>query len=79
MPRHVRNFWLEATIDGRQSVFTGGPQAKDGGFHLDIMQRSKGSSIRALRVEGFATSDGGICLSVFDATGTRVSLLESKR
>lgn len=79
MPRNVRNFWLEATIDGRQSVFTGGPQSKNGGFHLEVKQRSNGSVIRTLTVEGFADSDGGICLYVFGADGPLLYTHESQR
>lgn len=42
MPRNVRNFWLDASIDGRSSDLSGGPVAKDGGFNLKLLQRSNG-------------------------------------
>ena len=42
MPRVVRNFWLEADVDGRVSTVAGGPRGKDGGITLRIYQRSGG-------------------------------------
>lgn len=33
MPRNVRNFWIDAQIDGR-TVLTGGPKGKGGGAAL---------------------------------------------
>lgn len=42
MPRTVRNFWVEASIDGRSSILSGGPKSKGGGFDLDISVRNDG-------------------------------------
>lgn len=67
MPRNVRNFWLEAKIDGRASTLTGGPQGRMGGFSLTIYQRLNATVMQALRIEGFASSDGTIRLSVCPA------------
>jgi hypothetical protein len=50
----VRNFWLEATIDGRQTDLSGGPRAKDGGFELTVYVRQRGSILRAVKVSGYA-------------------------
>jgi len=58
MPRNVRNFWLELTVDGKTSRVETGPQARDGGFRLVILQRDKGGIIRAMEVDGRATSMG---------------------
>ena len=35
----LRNFWIDAKIDGRKTELEGGPQAKDGGLSVDILQR----------------------------------------
>jgi hypothetical protein len=40
--RNVRNFWLSANVDGRSTVMEGGPQAKDGGMRVRILQRDGG-------------------------------------
>ncbi len=54
MPRNVRNFWLEGSIDGRSSKISGGPQGKDGGFELSVLMRDKGEVVEALDVRGYA-------------------------
>lgn len=43
MPRNVRNFWIEANIDGRTSKVATGPASKDGGFDLEILFRELGT------------------------------------
>lgn len=63
-PRVVRNFWISAEVDGRQSRLTGGPRAKDGGITLRLYQRSSGRVKTALRVECRAASDGTLRLDV---------------
>lgn len=50
----VRNFWLEAYIDGRQTNLSGGPKAKDGGFTLLVYMRRHGEPVEALRITGLA-------------------------
>lgn len=63
MPRNVRNFWLEADIEGRKATFTGGPQRADGGFVLTIFQRDKGSVTKAMEIRGFIDTNGRIRLN----------------
>jgi hypothetical protein len=48
----VRNFWIEATVDGRKTPIAFGPRAKDGGFELKIYQREEGSSVHVLTIRG---------------------------
>ena len=36
MPRNVRNFWLNLSVDGKRTDVASGPVAKDGGFELRI-------------------------------------------
>lgn len=59
MPRNVRNWWLELNVDGRVPTASG-PQAKEGGFHLVIKQRSAGVIFDALVVDGLANDDGSL-------------------
>lgn len=42
MPKNVRNFWLEADIDGRKTKLVGGPQPKNGGMYIELFVRHKG-------------------------------------
>lgn len=74
-PRNVRNFWLELTVDGRTSRIETGPQAKDGGFSLVILQRDNGNILRAMEVDGFAQSDGKLrCEARLPQTKEQVSI-----
>ena len=72
MPKNVRNFWLSARIDGRNSLLEGGPQSKDGGFSLAIFQRDGGDVREAAIIEG-REIDGVLTLrinrTVVNATG----------
>ncbi|HNW57797.1 MAG TPA: hypothetical protein PKM69_08490 [Bacteroidales bacterium] len=42
MPRNVRNFWIYAKIDGRDTRLTGGPSAENGGMSVEIFFRENG-------------------------------------
>ena len=78
----VRNFYLDAKIDGRKSRLTGGPVRKDGGLRLTIKQRDKGGITTALTIEANAdllaparanlagkANPGELELRVYDGTG----------
>ena len=60
----VRNFWIHGDIDGRRSHIQGGPQAKDGGFHLTIFQRHQGVPLKVAIVDGHTDHAGNIILSI---------------
>lgn len=62
MPRNVRNFWVEAEVDGQDTEIAFGPRAKDGGFRLTVYMRDRGDIITALKVTGEALSDGTLRL-----------------
>ena len=46
----VRNFWVEADIDGRSTMLGGGPRAKDGGMDITIYQRDEGGIKQAFTI-----------------------------
>lgn len=60
----VRNFWIEAEIDGRKTELAGGPISKTGGFSLRVKMRNDGGIVSAVRLEGYAFSDGTLRLDV---------------
>lgn len=62
MPRNVRNFWIELTVDGSATRVETGPRSKDGGFELTILMRDRGGISRAMELRGYAKSDGSITL-----------------
>lgn len=39
----VRNFWMEANIDGRSTVLSGGPKGRWGGMEINLYQRKDGA------------------------------------
>jgi len=57
----VRNFYLNARIDGRATPLTGGPQSKEGGLQLELTQRHKGAIITVLSV--WCHESGGTLLT----------------
>jgi hypothetical protein len=64
MPRNVRNFWVEGNVDGAKSPQGFGPRNKDGGLSLTIYQRNAGNVEVAVRIRGFAHSDGTLRLEI---------------
>jgi len=80
MPRNVRNFWIEAQIDGRPTKITGGPRAKGGGFVLNIYQRRRGKVHKAIRIQGFARQEGNLRLQVTSGESSFVAhILDTER
>jgi len=57
MARFVRNFWIEATVDGRHEKIAAGPRDKGGGFDLVIKQRHEKGITTALKITGHADGD----------------------
>lgn len=57
MPRNVRNFWIEGTIDGRETPIVGGPRSKDGGMFLNLYIRDNGDIEKALTINCYADGD----------------------
>ena len=47
----VRNFYVEANIDGRETTLGGGPKNKQGGMRVHIYQRDDGAITEALKIE----------------------------
>ena len=78
MPRNVRNFWFEASVDGKEKDLASGPRNKDGGFSITIYQRDKGSVRKALYVDGFG-GGGTNVLTVRDATDEVLFQFETER
>jgi hypothetical protein len=75
----IRNFWVEALIDGRKTKLAGGPRSKHGGFSLTVFQRSQGGITRALIVDGFANENGELNLSVRNGDDTQKLRITTER
>ena len=57
MPRNVRNFWIEADIDGYATTIQGGPKNGDGGFTEEIYIRDCGGVKKAISISGRREGD----------------------
>lgn len=83
--RHVRNFWIDAVIDGRRTKLQGGPRARDGTLYLRLFQRDEGEVRLALEVSCSATPSGVLRLRLSPKLPTRPALpydvlsIETKR
>jgi hypothetical protein len=58
MPRNLRNFWLEANIDGLSRPFASGPRNKEGNMTLNLSTAINGESVRVLKVECYPGENG---------------------
>jgi hypothetical protein len=74
----VRNFWIEASIDGKNTLLSGGPQNKNGGFYMNIKQRSNGDITKALVIDG-KEKNGKLVLSIWDDNGKLIHTFETER
>lgn len=77
MPRNVRNFWLELSVDGKRTDIATGPRTKDGGFDLRIAMRDEGGIIFPVRIHGRA-HEGRIIMSA-SWDGAELTPIERKR
>lgn len=74
----VRNFWLDAQIDGRKTELSGGPASKDGGMYIVIKQRKEGGIVTAFKVRCYEV-DGELVSEVINSNGELVAVCDTKR
>lgn len=74
----VRNFWVDASIDGRKTDLSGGPVSKEGGMTISIKQRSEGGIVTAFRLYCYEL-DGELTTEVCTASGALVTRFETVR
>lgn len=63
MPRNVRNFWIEAEVDGRRTTIAAGPVSKTGGITIRLKMRHNGEIFHAMVVSGMAHPSGKLTLT----------------
>lgn len=75
----VRNFYVEADIDGRQTKLGGGPKAKDGEMTVHIHQRHDGEIVSdAIKIR-CTERNGKLMTEVFNHEGICVFSYETER
>jgi hypothetical protein len=70
MTHAIRNFYIEAYIDGRKTRLSGGPRTKDGGMSISVLMRDDGGIADAVDIECVATPDGTLTTIVTMGTQT---------
>ena len=75
----MRNFWLEADVDGRQTTLEGGPRAGNGGMDVTIRQRDKGKSVVAMRISCRRRDDGLLVTCVRDKDNNPITEFVTER
>lgn len=60
----TRNFWVNARIDGRKTVLSGGPQSANGGMEIEVYQRENGGIVSAVRIK-CVECDGRLATEVY--------------
>lgn len=60
----LRNFWLDAEIDGRESHLRGGPEG-NGSMHIELMMLVNGRPVNVLRIDCKTRDDGERTISVY--------------
>lgn len=63
----VRNFWLEAEVDGKATKIAGGPRSKRGGMKIRLLNRENGKiSGRSIEIECKLNEKGELVVVAFD-------------
>ena len=73
----VRNFWVEADVDGYETYVKGGPRRKDGGMDVTVYQREDGGIKTAIRI--VCRAYGNTLKTTVDVGGERVAELVTER
>ena len=74
----LRNFWLEAKIDGRKTELKGGPRNKTGGMRTKVYVRDQGVSVLACKIV-CEECDGDLIVMVYDKDGQLLHSNTTKR
>lgn len=74
----VRNFYVEANIDGRETTLGGGPRNKQGDMTVRLYQRDEGAITEVLMID-CDERDGNLITRVFDKDHNLLFTYETKR
>ena len=74
----VRNFYVEADIDGRQTMLGGGPRNKEDGMKVCIYQRVDGAISDPIKII-CTEHDGVLTTEIFDPKGKKIYSFSSPR
>ena len=75
----VRNFWIEADIDGRQSTLAGGPRNKNDGMEIDIYQRDDGTIYHAVDIWCHVDPEGNLVTQIHNRQNDDITEVITRR
>lgn len=78
MPRNVRNFWVDLSVDGRSDIGTG-PRSGYGGIYAQFYIRNKGDVAASITIDATARANGSLRLRVLDPEGKCIFEQETER
>ena len=73
----MRNFYLEANIDGRKTALNGGPRSKEGGMTISLAVNDNGNSNRIINI--YCTERNGELFVDVRHAGKSIFLKQYKR
>ena len=73
----VRNFWIEADIDGYKTDLKGGPRSKKDGLTATLYQRDDGEIKTAVKI--YCCADGEKLKTEVEVDGKTVAVYETRR
>ena len=74
----VRNFYVEADIDGRETILGGGPRNKEGGMTVKIFQRIDGGISHPIKIVS-RECNGELTTEIFEPDGKLIYSFTSVR
>ena len=74
----VRNFYIDARIDGRKTDLSGGPASKNGGMEIVITQRQNGRIVTAFEIHCEESLEK-LITEVTDGDGTTIGTFVTDR
>ena len=77
--KNLRNFYLEAEVDGKKTKMVGGPKHKDGGMNINLFVRDKGELMRAVSIDCFVGFDPNELIIRVKAPDTDTITINTKR
>ena len=75
----VRNFWIEADVDGYKTMLKGGPRSKEDGLSVKLFQRSEGNITTAVKIDCFVDSEGKLVTVIKNGDGDIVYKHKTER
>ena len=75
----MRDFWLEARAEGRQTPVGIGPRRNGDLMVATIRQKSKGESVVAFKIKCFPIGDDTLVTMIIDSKGQPIATFESER